>query len=75
MARCTRTTNLEVHHKNRYGDSSLSNAEVLCHQCHVATHSFAVPGVSPPDFSQDTKDKALKRAGSRCECERTGGCH
>ena len=37
MTRCTRTTNLEVHHKNRNVGNGINNAEVLCHDCHVAT--------------------------------------
>lgn len=75
MARCTGTTNLEVHHFNRYGGNDLGNAEVLCHQCHVATHSYGQQGHSPDDFSQETKDKAMRRAGYQCECTRSGGCH
>ena len=75
MARCTRKYGLEVHHKRRDGDNSLSNAEVLCKDCHDATASHGTPGTSPPDFEQTTKDKALKNAGNQCECTRTGGCH
>ena len=75
MARCTRTWNLEVHHKNRYGGNDLGNAEVLCNPCHEATSSYGTSGTSPPAFSQDTKDKVLKRAGNQCECTRTSGCH
>ena len=75
MARCTRTWGLEVHHKNRYGSNDLGNAEVLCSQCHEETSSYGTPGTSPSEFSQETKDKALRRAGNQCECTRTGGCH
>lgn len=75
MARCTKTYGLEVHHKDRGGGNDLSNAEVLCQPCHEATPSYGVPGRSPPPFSEDTKERALRRAGNRCECERTGGCH
>lgn len=75
MARCTRTTNLEVHHKNRYGSNDLSNAEVLCHQCHEATHSYGQQGHSPQDFSEETRKAALRRAENQCECTRPGGCH
>ena len=75
MPRCTRTYNLEVHHKNKNGDNSLSNAEVLCFSCHTETDSFGKPNPSPLPFSEETKKKALARAGNRCECTRTGGCH
>ncbi len=75
MARCTKTRGLEIHHKRRDGGNSLDNAEVLCSACHAATATYGTPGTSPPPFSQDTKDKALKRAGNQCECTRTGGCH
>lgn len=80
MRRCTRTQNLEVHHKRRDGGNSLNNAEVLCPRCHYATSTYGqkitTPGVkSPPPFSQLTKDIAKMLAGNRCECTRTGGCH
>lgn len=75
MARCTRTNGLEVHHKNRSGGNDLGNAEVLCQPCHEATSSYGTPGTSPPDFTEETKRQAHQRAGGRCECLRTGGCH
>ena len=75
MARCTRTSGLEVHHKNRYGSNGLDNAEVLCQTCHEATSSYGTPGVSPADFTEETKKAALRRAKNQCECTRTGGCH
>jgi 5-methylcytosine-specific restriction endonuclease McrA len=75
MARCTKTYGLEVHHRNRNGGNGLDNAEVLCEACHEATPSYGTPGVSPPDFSEETKQAALRRAGNQCECTRTGGCH
>ena len=74
MARCTRTRDLEVHHKNRNGSNNLGNAEVLCNPCHEATGSYGTPGNSPPAFSQDIKEAALKNANWQCECTRTG-CH
>ena len=75
MARCTKTRGLEVHHKRRDGGNGLENAEVLCQECHAETSTYGEPGNSPPDFDQLTKDRALKRAGNRCECTRTGDCH
>jgi len=75
MARCTRTNGLEVHHRNRNGGNDLGNAEVLCSPCHEATRTYGTPGVSPPDFSEETKNAALRRAGNQCECTRTGGLH
>lgn len=75
MVRCTRKTDLEVHHKRRDGGNELSNAEVLCEPCHKATSTYGIQGKSPPPFDKKTKDKALQRAGSQCECERTSGCH
>mgnify|MGYP003762759027 CR=1 FL=1 len=75
MARCTRKTNLEVHHKRRDGGNSIENAEVLCQTCHSKTSTYAAPGTSPQPFSYETKLKALLRAGNQCECTRIGGCH
>ncbi len=75
MARCTKTSGLEVHHRRRDGGNGLDNAEVLCGPCHEATSTYGVPGKSPPPFSDGTKQRALARAGGRCECTRTGGCH
>ncbi len=75
MARCTRTTGLEVHHRRRDGGNGLDNAEVLCGPCHEATSTFGQPGTSPPPFSEETKRRARERVGNQCECTRTGGCH
>ncbi len=75
MAGCTRTQDLEVHHIRRGGDASLSNAKVLCPKCHQPTSGYGTPGTSPPDFSRETKDKALKAADYQCECTSTAGCH
>jgi len=68
MARCRNNRDLEVHHKRRDGGNGIENAEVLCHACHVNTSTYGMPGQSPTPFSQETKDKALHRAGNRCEC-------
>lgn len=75
MARCTRRLQLEVHHGRRDGGNGLDNAEVLCEPCHDATGSYGGPGPSPAPFSEETKRRARERAGSQCECTRTGGCH
>jgi len=75
MARCARTSELEVHHKRKDGGNGLENAEVLCQPCHEATSSYGAPGKEPPPFDQETKDKALENAGNQCECTRTGDCH
>lgn len=77
MARCTRTSELEVHHKRRDGGNGLDNAEVLCARCHqVGTSTYGVPGgESPPPFDTLTIAIALRLAGDQCECTRTGGCH
>mgnify|MGYP003804941827 FL=1 len=71
MARFTRTRNLEVHHIRRGGGNGLDNAEVLCSDCHAKTSTYGTSGKSPDPFSQDTKDRALKRAGYQCECTRS----
>jgi hypothetical protein len=73
-SRCTKTTNLEVHHMNKYGLNTLSNAKVLCHSCHVNTHTYGDPGHSATPFPQSVKDEAIKNAGNRCQCERDY-CH
>jgi 5-methylcytosine-specific restriction endonuclease McrA len=75
MARCTQTSNLEVHHRRRDGGNGLDNAEVLCQKCHAATTTYGAPGPSPPDFDEATKQAALRQAGNHCQCTRTGGCH
>lgn len=75
MARCTRKTDLEVHHKRRDGGNDLNNAEVLCQKCHSATATYGVSGKRPSEFSEQIKEKAREHAGNRCECRRTGGCH
>ncbi len=75
MARCTRTRNLEVHHKRRDGGNGLDNAQVLCPPCHAGTGSYGTSGTAPPPFSEDTKRRALARAGNQCQCTSTRGCH
>jgi len=75
MPRCTKVRGLTVHHILRTGTNNLSNAEVLCPKCHQATSSYGTPGVTPPPFTEETKQKALIRAKNRCECKRKGGCH
>ena len=75
MARCTNKYVLQVHHIRRDGGNGLDNAQVLCIDCHAETDTYAKPGTRPPEFSQDTKDKAIKRAGNQCECMSTRGCH
>jgi 5-methylcytosine-specific restriction endonuclease McrA len=75
MSRCTKTSNLEVHHKRIDGGNGLDNAQVLCQPCHVNTSTYgSTTHVSPPDFSQTIKDAALRRAGNRCECQKLN-CH
>jgi 5-methylcytosine-specific restriction endonuclease McrA len=76
MARCTRTRNLEVHHKRRDGGNGVDNTEVLCQPCHSAgTSTYGEPGKTPPPFDESTKQAALRRAENQCECTRVGGCH
>ena len=75
MARCTKKSNLDVHHKRKDGGNGLENAEVLCEACHMATYSFGTHNPSPLPFLRETKEKALERAGNQCECTKTGGCH
>jgi 5-methylcytosine-specific restriction endonuclease McrA len=74
MSRCNAKENLEVHHKRRDGGNSIANAQVLCQSCHKNTSTYGTPGNSPPEFSSQTKEAALKRAGNCCECEKNG-CH
>jgi hypothetical protein len=74
MSRCNATKNLEVHHKRRDGGNDIENAQVLCQSCHANTSSYGIHGDSPPEFSPQTKEAALKRAGNCCECERPE-CH
>ena len=76
MARCAKTRDLEVHHKNRAGgDEGIENAQILCPACHQATATYGTPGKSPPPFSQDVKNRAMRAAGNQCECTKTSGCH
>ncbi len=75
MARCTRKSGLGVHHIRRDGGNDLSNARVLCQPCHEKTGTYGDPGTSPPPFDDDTKQRALRRAGNQCECTSSQGCH
>ncbi len=75
MARCIRTRNLEVYHKQRYGGNDLSNAKVLCETCRTVALTYGASGKAPPEFTKETKNAALKRARNQCECTWSGGCH
>jgi hypothetical protein len=75
MARCTRTQNLEVHHRSQTGGNGIDNAKVLCQRCHQITLTHGPPGQSPPDFDEATKQRAIKNAWNRCECTSSAGCH
>lgn len=75
MARCLKTYGLEVHHERRDGGNGLDNAEVRSSSCHAATSAYGDPGKSPEPFSEETKERAMRRAGNQCECTRSGGCH
>lgn len=75
MSRCKRTWGLEVHHIRIDGGNGLDNAMVLCEKCHANTSSYGdTHHKSPPAFSQETKNQALKRAGNRCECQKGTCC-
>ena len=75
MSRCCRTWDLEVHHKRIDGGNGEDNAMVLCHKCHLNTCTYGDQNhKSPPPFTQEVKDKALRRAGYRCECEKQTCC-
>lgn len=75
MARCTRTRDLEVHHKRKDRGNDISNAEVLCQPCHEKTSTYGPSGKTPLPFSEQVKQEALKNARNQCQCTRTGGCH
>jgi hypothetical protein len=46
----------------------------LCQKCHENTGTYGTHGHNPPDFSENTKQEALKQAGHRCECTKDN-CH
>lgn len=72
--RCNSRISLEVHHIRRDGGNGLDNAEVLCQECHEHTATYGEEGLTPPPFSEKTKQAALKRANYKCECTRKN-CH
>ena len=72
--KCLSPIDLEVHHINRGKGNELSNAQVLCHDCHVKTRSYGKSGFNPPDFSENTKFMAKLIAENRCQCTREN-CH
>jgi hypothetical protein len=75
MERCLRTADLEVHYIRRDRGQGLDNATVLCRHCYELMDSSPPAGPEPPPFSDEIKRQALERAGDRCECESSGGCH
>lgn len=77
MARCTKTRNLQVHHRNRYGPNNPSNAEVLCPSCHANTRTYGTSGDrrrKKYPFNSTQKVALIANAKHRCECTRVN-CH
>jgi hypothetical protein len=75
VSRCKRTGDLEVHHKRRNQGNRLSNAIVMCRPCYQKTPFNGLPGPSPEPFTEETTRYALRKAGHRCECKSSRGCH
>ena len=75
MARCAQQHDLKVHRKACDGGNDLDNAKVFCNPCHEATSTYDTSSSTPSPFSDDTKVKALLRAGHQCECTRVDDCH
>ncbi len=67
MARCTRTTSLGVYHIRTDWGNGLDNARVLCKACRPQSQSSPSSSTTPPPFSSEVIEQALKRAGHRCE--------
>jgi len=74
MNRCISIKELKVHYKRWDGGNDINNAQVLCHACYINTNSYGKEIKSPPEFSNEIKEAAKKRAGYRCECEKED-CH
>lgn len=75
MSRCKERDELEVHHKRPGKGNRLSNATVLCRPCRAKTPFYGMPGASPEPFTEAVEQEALRRAGNRCQCTSSRGCH
>ena len=75
MERCLRTTDLTVRKIRPDGGDGPDNAQVLCRHCYELLDSSPPVGAEPQPFDQETRAVALERAGNRCECQSSGGCH
>ncbi|NOH00210.1 MAG: HNH endonuclease [Ignavibacteriae bacterium] len=75
MTRCTRKSNLEIHHIRRDGGNDINNAQVLCQNCHSETGTYGTSGKTPLVFTPMIKQLALTRAGNQCQCTSIRGCH
>ncbi len=79
MNQCTTTTGLEVHHKDtgiteQEGLNEIRNAIVLCKSCHDNRHTNKITPTANPNFSEEVKEEARKRAGGQCQCKEAN-CH
>ncbi len=75
MARCNRTTYLEVHHVDRGGGNVIQNARVLCPACLARSQGEEDSEDSATEFSTETIAMAILNAHHQCECTRFDGCH
>jgi hypothetical protein len=51
------------------------NIKVYCAKCYEMLVGKGEPLESVTDVSADVRERALKRAGERCECTSDAGCH
>ena len=76
MSQCLQTTNIEVRHKRSEGGNGINNAIVLCKICNAAIGFYDSKKIKPEPFPPKVVEKALKKAGNRCQCTcKIHGCH
>jgi len=73
--RCFSSTNLRLFPANpTSNDNSINNAQVLCDGCYEKALSAAGTGTKLPEFTEATKQEAIRDSQYRCECVRDA-CH
>jgi hypothetical protein len=75
MGRCTNTSNLRILHRVKDSGAESGNIKVYCTECYEMLVGKGKPSENVQDVSADTRERALKRAGDRCECTSAAGCH
>jgi hypothetical protein len=73
--RCKNTSGLRVLHRRIGAGAAVGNLKVYCAACYARKVGKGAPDENVSDVGRDAIERALRRAGNRCECTDAAGCH